>query len=372
MTTTQTAVPISSRIVSAAPVASPDEFACAVAAITGEALRIDEMKGFVGRNDNWLLPTDSGRDLFVKCLRGTASDVESRINRVLAFEEIVTDTQPEHFKAVPFRGADRGLAMLVFDYLPDSQASSELFQDGTLDAGRVNRFGKIIGEIHSLPKVTISVDDALDAKSANSFYALTADVYANCSGGEVEAWAMLQHDKVFVQALARLRSMSDDAPVLASHSDMRLDQFLLAGNDTYVIDWEEFRYADPARDVGGIVGEFLHHAAMKMFSELDIEGDLPAGAAHEAILAHGQEELDKVSEHVTAFWDGYRSVVDIDEALPVRATGYAGWFFFDRLLAGALHGAKLSAAERGMAGIGRNALTQPEHFAPTIGLTKKD
>ena len=41
---------------------------------------------------------------------------------------------------------------------------------------------------------------------------------------------------------------------------------------------------------------------------------------------------------------------------------------FDRLLAGASHGAKLSAAQRGMAGIGRNALTDPERYAPVIGL----
>jgi aminoglycoside phosphotransferase (APT) family kinase protein len=222
--------------------------------------------------------------------------------------------------------------------------------------------------VHALPTVPIAADEMESGSSVMPFYALSAEGYANCSGGEVEAWAMLQHDKVLVQALERLHVLSASAPRVASHSDIRLDQFLICGDDIFVIDWEEFRYDDPARDLGTLVGELLHTAAHRMFSELDLEPGLAPGAAHEAIIAFGQQQVARVQEHVQAVWNGYRSAARTDPGLATRATAYAGWHFFDRLLARALHGAKLSAAERGMAGIGRNALVTPERFAAPIGL----
>jgi Phosphotransferase enzyme family len=367
-TTSQTAEWVTTRLVAAAPMNRPEDFVRTVESITGRAIVVDEMKGFVGRNNNWLVPTVDGPDFFVKCLSGDPAQTANRLKRILAFENVVAAHPPREYRTAPFRGSDPEQALLVFDCLPRSQTASELFADDELDVELVHRLGRVLGEIHRLPPLPIDVDDGLEAKAATSFYALSADGYANCSGGEVEAWAMLQHDKVLVDALGRLQTMSETAPTVATHCDIRLDQFLLANDQIYVIDWEEFRYSDPARDIGGFVGEFIHHAAMRMFAELDVEPGLSPGEAHEAIMASGEEQMVKVGDYVRQFWVGYRSVADVDDQLVIRATAYAGWHFFDRLLAGAAHGARLSAAERGMAGIGRNALIEPERYASTIGL----
>lgn len=357
----------SSRVVQAANVERPDEFVRAVAAISGTVPLVEGMQGYAGRNDNWRVPTAAG-DLFVKRLRGEPSQVEARMNRLLAFQDVLRAHPEQAVPTVGFYGADREQSLLVYDCLPDSCTAAELLADGGFDVELAYRLGRILGRVHRLPRTSADIEEFVGGRAVGAFYALTAEDFANCSGGEVEAWAMLQHDRVLVEALERLRGMSADAPTTATHCDIRLDQFLLSGDDIFVIDWEEFRYSDPARDVGGFVGEFLHHAAARMFSELDVEAGLAPGAAHEAIMAAGEQQLAKVRDHIGRFWDGYREVAGIDERLAVRATGYAGWHFFDRLLAGAVHGAKLSAAERGMAGIGRNALTQPERFASTIGL----
>ncbi len=372
--TTTTAPPearATNRLQSAAPIDDPDGFTRTITALTGRTPRLDGMRGFVGRNDNWLVPTPPDGDLFVKSLRGPRDQVVGRMARVATFERLIADAPPETFRTPVYHGADELRGMLVFDCLPDSRAASDLFADDELTPQQVFEFGRIVAEIHRLPQASIGVDDAAGGgRAAASFYALDADSYANCSGGEVEAWAMLQHDKQVLTSLATMQASSAQAPSVASHGDLRLDQFLLTDADIYLVDWEEFRYSDPARDVGAVVGEFIHHAASKMFAELDIESGLAPGAAHEAILTQGQVQLDKVSDHVNHFWAGYISGVDTaaDPGLAVRATGYAGWHFFDRLLAGASHGAKLSAAQRGMAGIGRNALTDPERYAPVIGL----
>ncbi|MFI6055878.1 class V lanthionine synthetase subunit LxmK [Streptomyces violascens] len=352
----------------AATLDRPDEFVRVVAALSGATPLVEEMQGYAGRNDNWRVPTSDAGDLFVKRLRGDRQRVVARMNRLLAFQEIIAAHPQHEARTVRFHGADRERSLLVFDHLPEARTASELLSDDEFTIELAYRLGRVLGEVHQLPKVPVESEEFVDGKALTAFYALAPEDYANCSGGEVEAWAMLQHDKQLVEALERLRGMSADAPITTTHCDIRLDQFLLAGDDIYVIDWEEFRHSDPARDVGGFVGEFLHHATAQMFAGLDVEAGLSPGAAHEAIVAAGEHQLALVREHITRFWDGYQQLADVDDGLAVRATGYAGWHFFDRLLAGAVHGAKLTAAERGMAGIGRNALTQPERFASTIGL----
>jgi hypothetical protein len=71
---------------------------------------------------------------------------------------------------------------------------------------------------------------------------------------------------------------------------------------------------------------------------------------------------------VHEFWRAYTQVrPDIDPGLPVRATAFAGWHLLDRLVAGALSSARLSAIQRAAAGVGRAALVNPEKFATTLG-----
>lgn len=359
--------PMTARLMPPRPVKRPEEFARTIAAVSGATPIVADMQSFLGRNDNWRVPTVEAGDLFVKRLRGDRAQVEARMGRLLAFQQVIAGYRAAELRTVPFRGSDLDQGLLVFDYVPESRTGADLLAGGELDVETAHRLGRVLGEVHRLPRTAGFPEGAENGKTI-AFYGLSPEDYANCSGGEVEAWSMLQHDKVLVEGLNRLHRMSAEAPATAVHGDMRLDQFLFAGDDLYVIDWEEFRYSDPARDVGSFAGEFVHHAVVRMFAELDVDPGLSPGAAHEAIVAAGDRQLANVREHIRRFWSGYREVAEVDDGLAIRATGYIGWHFFDRLLAGAVHGGRLTAVERGTAGIGRNALVQPERFAATIGL----
>ncbi|WP_283135051.1 class V lanthionine synthetase subunit LxmK [Rhizohabitans arisaemae] len=360
--------PETARTMPARPVQRPAEFTRTIASISGSTPVVESMRSFLGRNDNWQVPTEDAADLFVKRLRGERPQVEARMRRILAFQQAIAGQQTRELRTARFRGSDFDQGLVVFDYVPESRTASDLLAGDELDTDLAHRMGRILGEIHRLPPPAPDRPEVAEANKATTFYALSPQAYADCSGGEVEAWSMLQHDRLLVETLDRLSRRSAQAPATATHGDIRLDQFLLAGDDIYVIDWEEFRLGDPARDVGSFAGEFVRHAVGRMFSELDIDLGLTPGAAHEAILAAGDEHLMNIREHVCRFWDGYQETAEIDEGLAVRATSYLGWHFIDRLLAGAVHAVKLSAIEKGMAGIGRNALLMPERFAAVIGL----
>ncbi|WP_446664895.1 class V lanthionine synthetase subunit LxmK [Flexivirga sp. B27] len=339
-----------------------------VAHIVGCPVSEDEVRGFVGRNDNLLMSLSDGRQVLVKRLLGPADSIRQRLESTIAFEEGHARGAELSFRTPHFYGSDDELALLVYEYLPESLTVQEILSRGWLDEDHAGDLGRMVADIHRLQTAR---DAAHPARSANSFYALSVEDFANCSGAETEAWSLLQHDRRVVEAMKSLRTMSEEAPRRPVHADLRLDQFVLKDDVTYLVDWEEFRLGDPAIDVGTVIGEFLHFGAAGLFKDLDVDPSLAPGAAHEALMAQGASHLAEVEPLVTAFWRAYRDTAEPDADLAVRATAYAGWHFFDRLLSGALHGAMLSAADRGLAGIGRGALIDPEHFVPSLGLTQE-
>ncbi|MFD4530456.1 hypothetical protein ACFWP7_42450 [Streptomyces sp. NPDC058470] len=222
---TASAARTSGRVVPPAPLDRPDEFLRAVAALSGESPLVEEMQGYAGRNDNWRVPTSDSSDLFVKQLRGDRQQVAARMSRILAFQEVIAAHPQQEARTVRFHGAEREQSLLVFDHLPESRTASDLLAGDEFTVELAHRIGRVLGEVHQLPKIQVDIEEFIDGKALTAFYALSAEDYANCSGGEVEAWAMLQHDKQLVEALERLRGMSADAPTTATHCDIRLDPY---------------------------------------------------------------------------------------------------------------------------------------------------
>lgn len=362
------------RTITAAPLSNTDQFVSTVARICGDALTAEGISGLRGRNDNFVVTAVSGRQYFVKVVKGSPAAVEARLNRALAFETLIAHHPTAALGSVPFHGCDRDQHLMVFDHIADSETSSDRLIDDRLSTADARAMGRALAALHMIPAdapdgPTDLPPAAPEPMAANPFYALTVDAFAQCSGAEAEAWAMLQHDQLLVDAIAALRDSSQDAPAVPTHGDIRLDQFLLAADQMYCIDWEEFRFGDAARDVGALVGEFLHDATRRMFAHIDVASDLAPGEKHSALVAGGEGHLATARELIEQVWSAYQESAQVDAAFARRATAYAGWHFFDRLIAGAMFGAKLSAAERGMAGVGRNALIDPERFAPVIGLS---
>lgn len=327
-----------------------------------------------GRNESWFARTEDGLDVFIKRLSGQGA--LERFRRSTAFERAAAEAEFKLWGSPEFLGNSEELRLLAHRRLPDAVSATSLVQDGDFHTTHARRFGQCLAELHSL-KTEAPLPVATEARGVGSrFDALSLAEYAESSGAELEVWALIQHDKQLKRAVGTLAHRSEHAPKVAGHGDLRLDQFLLAADDLYITDWEEFRMLDAAVDVGSFAGEWLHRAALLMFSEQDTDSTLPdptlsAERVHELLLAKGEEELESVRPFVTSFWEGYREQRgDVDDKLAARATAQAGWHLFDRVLARTMFETQLTHVERGVAGIGRNALLDPQQFSETIGFAQ--
>ena len=355
---------VSARAVAAVPLETAPEVLRALANLSFEPEPAADVVGYVGRNDNWGLTVSGGRQVFVKRLTGAADETAGRLARALDFAELVRAAPPRHWRVAELLGADAEARVMVFEQVSDAVSAGERIDD--LDVRLARRIGRAVGELHSMPAGPTAAAKPLSPRVASRLSALTLEEYAQASGAELEAWGLLQHDKQMVRALAGLAERSQAAPQVPSHRDLRLDQILLAGDDIYLVDWEEYRLADPAVDVGSFIGEWLHRAASAMFAGAG--GEQTPAEAHESLVQRGARELEVVRPLIMAFWTGYRREYPIDQGLAARATAYAGWHLFDRMLAKSRYSTHLGALDRGIAGIGRNALIGGPEFVATIGL----
>ncbi|WP_320783580.1 class V lanthionine synthetase subunit LxmK [Streptomyces sp. CRN 30] len=372
-----------------------------------------DLTGRAGRNDNWAGRTEDGRHLFVKRLDPAAPGAKDRFERVLAFERVqrvrqqareqlrgqpqkqaqgqvqgqppgqvqgqpqeqpqgqVPEQQPA-WRTPAFLGGDPDTLVLVFACLDGAVTGTALADDGRFDPALAHRAGRALGELHALPADGVPlVDTAATRATANRLASLPLAAYTAASAAELDAWALLQHDRKVREALRLLAERSAETPATPVHGDIRLDQFLLHDGELYLTDWEEFRLADPAADAGGFVGQWLHRAATRMFTELDAEDAGAPAETHRSLVANGERQLDAVKPHIAAFWTGYRAArPHPGSGFAARVTAYAGWHLFDRMLAATPFTHRLGAVQRGIAGVGRNALLDPARFAAVLGLTE--
>jgi hypothetical protein len=136
----------------------------------------------------------------------------------------------------------------------------------------------------------------------------------------------------------------------------------------YICDWEEFRLADAARDLGSFAGEWLHRA-VRGLAGYGGNAAVSETVSHEEIVRRMADGIAAVRPRVVAFCSGYRQArPTVDPGLHARAAGFAGWHLFDRMLASARRSSRLGALERAAAGIGRSVLLAPADYAATLGL----
>jgi hypothetical protein len=151
-----------------------------------------------------------------------------------------------------------------------------------------------------------------------------------------------------------------------AHGDVRLDQFLLHDGQLFLTDLEECHLGDAARDIGALAGEFLVRGVLGMTRTAGLQR-----AAEKELPANGAGRMRELSPLVAQFIKTYLSVRPAarrDTDLLVRATAFAGWHLFDRTFAAASQSPRLSPIQLAMAGVGRQALLNPQRYAAAIGL----
>ncbi len=310
--------------------------------------------------------------MVVKQFRGLPGDVHHRFRRSLAFEQTIGRTTPERFATPRCLGWDEEARLLVFEYIEAAKSGVDLVMSSEFDDDLAYQVGLAIGELHTMcadggPGRSGPPPDRTTPMmpSAELLDGLPIGVYASCSAAELQAWSLMQHDGQLVQAIRLLLALEDQAAVAPVHCDIRLEQLFVGAGRLYLCDWEEFRVADPARDVGSFAGEWLHHAITTMTADAGAAD----GLSHVEILERMTAGIERHRPRVVAFWAGYRRARPFADAdLAIRATAFAGWHMFDRMLAVARRFARLRAIDRAAAGIGRTILLAPAAHAGTLGL----
>ncbi|MEV6681937.1 class V lanthionine synthetase subunit LxmK [Streptomyces erythrochromogenes] len=324
------------------------------------ALDAGGLVAFPGRNENWAGRTSAGVGVFVKKIDGAGA--AERFGRALSFTRL-----PQAGRGVPSPeclGFDRESRVMVFELLEGASTGSDLARDGRFTTAMACKAGRIVGLLHRTPAVKAAavLDTSAPSWPRLDGPAMTADAFTAASGAQLEMYGLVQNDTALVGAVTQLAEASLRAPKAPAHCDLRLDQFLLHGRKLYLADWEELRLADPARDVGAYVGEWLHRSLRA------INGDGTLTAAE--VLPRCVRELERRRPYLDAFWTGYRATVDTpDPRLASRAAGYAGWHLLDRILAAGREHARLNALDRAAIGIAGRILRSPDAHRAALGLT---
>lgn len=343
----------------------------------------------------------------MKQFRGTPADTARRLRRSLSFEQLVGAAAIEHFAAPRCLGWDEAAGLIVYELVESARSGADLVLDAAFDDDLAERAGLAIGELHALPvlpappaslippnapippaspipsvspvpSASSILPDSLAAEvpdldrsepllpSTALLTGLTPGIFAASSAAELQAWSLMQHDEALTEAIRHLLATQDAIWYRPAHCDLRIEQFFLADDRLYLCDWEEFRLADPARDVGSFAGEWLHQAVMTMAGDAGEEAQTFTRAEIGHRIADG---ISRLAPRISAFWTGYRKArPDADEGLAVRAAAFAGWHMFDRMLAVARRSPRLRAIDRAAAGIGRTILLAPQDAVPVIGL----
>jgi aminoglycoside phosphotransferase (APT) family kinase protein len=315
-----------------------------------------------GRNHNWAGSTARGRRVFVKQLRGSRGDARRRLRRTLAFEQAIGSA------AVPsprLLGICEKHLVLVTELVEDATSGAELADAGEFGPALAAEAGHLVARLHSAPAGTAPDTSRPPLPDPALLSALPLATYLRSSNAELAFWRLVQSDPAIAGSVTRLLSGSDRAPHVAAHCDLRLDQLLRSGGRLLLTDGEEFRRADPARDVGSFAGEWLFRAVNGLAT------DTPAGdreTTEAQIIRTASRRLAERRPIVASFWAAYAGTRRPDPGLAVRATAFAGWHLLDRAVAGAARSARLAAPLRAAMGVGRQALATPDRFAATIGL----
>ncbi|MBB6174685.1 aminoglycoside phosphotransferase (APT) family kinase protein [Nocardiopsis mwathae] len=322
-----------------------------------------------GRNRNWKVKTREGRSVLVKRIHG--ADADDRFARALAAHRYIAEAGAP-MRTPRLLAASSAVHLLVFTFINQVESGANLAARGAFDDATAYRFGAALARLHAapLPKGEPATRAPHPLPPVDDLRAIPLRRFSTATAGLLECWKLMQGDTRLREALIGLRTAEAQAPLVPCHGDIRLDQLLVGGDEPLVIDWEEFRSTDAARDVGAFAGEWLYLAMREMDKPgKGAEALVEVEPTHDVLLARGGAALRRLRSRTAAFWSGYRQVRgQSDEGFRTRAAGFAGWHMFDRLLATAAQVPRLSALDRACAGVGRTVLLSPDESAELIGL----
>jgi aminoglycoside phosphotransferase (APT) family kinase protein len=333
------------------------------------ALRPDGITSYMGRNTNWAGTTDMGVGVFIKHMWGTVEQCTQRMRRMRGFDDVMTSAglpRPRTLAVVPEH------RLVISELITDVRTAAELASENDFTLDMARQAGAIIGRLHQCADYG-ELDTSTPAlPNAALCDVIRLEFYLSRTAAELTFLRLMQSDPVVREALTALRKRESRAPRVPAHCDLRLDQFLVGGDQLMLTDGEEFRLADPARDVGSYTGEWLFQAVTGLVG-VERQRTLPdEPLSHREVIGMGSARLAERRPKIEAFWAAYQEArPHADEELAVRATAFAGWQLLNRVMATAERSVRLTAPLRAALGIGRRALQDPQRFVTALGLGGK-
>ncbi len=326
-----------------------------------------DSRPLLGRNRSWLMELESGARVFVKQIDPAVAG-PSAFRRSVAYGQFARENQDHAPSSPQLLGYSETDGLLIFEECPGTNAATLLAQE-QLPSDFPMRAGELLAQLHG-GRVT-DLPDAQPPSPPHLMLAagIPAHRFFDFTIAEISLWHKLQADVPLIAAAQHLRELEAAHRYAPTHNDVRLDQFHVQGHELSLVDWEEFGYGDPARDLGALAGELIYRAVLDTVTTRG-SGDFVPPSEFDSHLATTliAQRIESVVPQVKALWLTYRLHSErTDRELSVRATAHAGWHLVDRTIARAPLVSRLPGIERAAAGIGRRALLSPERFAQLLG-----
>ncbi|PHV68348.1 phosphotransferase [Williamsia muralis] len=329
---------------------------------------ITEVKPLLGRNISGQITFEGSHTVFIKRMTGLGA-ADRYIRSVSFHDAIDVSDAPAHTATPALLARDNDSHTVVYEFIDNGVSAGQLLRDDDIDSATLERVGRCVAGLHCLPVRDASVTD-----HSTPFFpphgpnAISTQMYYGSTMGQLDMWRIIQSDSGLRAALDQLATTP--TPKVPIHGDLRGDQILLAGETNWILDWEDFRLQDGARDVGALMGEVFYHRMRKSLASF--AGGDEESVTDTEIIERGTAALAEATPGARAVWDAYRAV-RADAAAPefvARSVQYFGWQLFDRALAAGTYFGRLSALDRALAGIGREAILGGGDYAEALGMTE--
>lgn len=322
-----------------------------------------------GRNSS-LVHSDERGMMITKHLQGEQWDVARRLGNSLAWEQIAPQINgvksprliSHDDNAITHEYILGGVSLQ--EKIDEMQSPSEVLDD-------LERAASMLGRLHSFPtsraKTILgraSKEDrpVPDRGLLDRLEGLTVNEYAAASGGELQCWSLFHHDSVLQGAMRAWAGMTPARTTLI-HGDLRPDQFLLTGEECWLVDWEEFTLGSAMHDLAGLLGALVFRAMFSTFSAPPSSTDV--AEIHRSLVARGQESLDELRPVVRRVLDSYTQAGGrVDDV--VELARWTSWYLVERVIARSVFNVDLSPTDKAVAGVGRQGIIEPSSMLEAL------
>lgn len=316
------------------------------------------MANLTGRNNSVFFEKD-GKRFIKKQLIGEPNDVKRRYNNLILWDQILRLNKEINSPVIESKDDDS--YTVVYKWLEGSENLQDKVSNTSIEsvASDIYKATELLKKINSLNIQDFEMKKKPRKEKISPLIALTEGKYINSTGGELELFALLQHDNFLKgHIFDNNKSNSNQKNEGIRHGDMRLDQFIVTpDNKVWIVDFEEFGYGNKLADVAGILGSILFDVLYKTFSSIDME-IIDENEVNRQFMNNGERNLNNVKPVMEKVYRIYTDEFITSDAKEIARL--IGWFLIERIMSRAQFTFRLSDVDKAIAGVGRQAVLEPD------------